>query len=478
MLFQRLKLLTTAAILVSSGAQAISLEEYLNEVRANNKSVKGLVISTEAKVARRKEGTLFFKPAFFLTGEYYDDQRPTNAPTFQGTQTLRHTVRGGLTQNFSTGTKATLSYNYYKTQINGVNPALIPNRKFFDVAPQLEITQSLWRNFLGSEFEATVDAQIAQVDAQRWNDQFLAKQVLINAENAYWRLYVLQTSTQVIEESLERAKKIRDWNANRVRQNLTDESDLVQADANLNTREIELQDNKTDVEAALRAFNSIRETDGTTPVNLEGTKGKNSSYILDATLPPKMSMREDVRAFLAQKNLALANAELGRQRNRPNLELYASYSMNGRDANSYRDAYDMAMTNTRPFSIYGIRFTTPLDFGALNDYKKAYAQEVTASELQFKRKQYEVDREYEILQERFANFKQRLRLMQKLELIQEKKLRVEKRRYDQGRTTTFQVLQFEQDYATTQIQKLRFEGELIAVYNQLKLFSGVEYEQQ
>jgi outer membrane protein TolC len=477
MLFQRLMLFSATFLMVITHAHALSLEDYLNEVRANNRAVRGYKISTEAKELRRDEGKLFFKPSFFLTGEYYDDQRPTNSIVFQGNQTLRHTVRAGLSQNFSTGTKATISYNYYKTQINGVSPTLIPKNKFFDVAPQIEITQSLWRNFLGSEFEATVDAQIAQVDAQRWNEQYLAKQTLINAENAYWQLYVAQTSLKVLEDSLQRAKKIRDWNANRVRNNLTDESDLVQATANVQSREIELQDIRTDIETALRQFNSIREVEGEV-VNLEGSKGKDSSYILDATVPQKMKMREDVRAFLAQKNFAIANAELGRQRNRPNLELYASYSMNGRDANSYRDAKDQAFSNTRPFSIYGIRFSTPIDFSSLNDYKQAYANEVTASELQFKRKAYEVDREYEILQERFANFKQRLKLMQEFVVIQDKKLKVEKRRYDQGRTTTFQVLQFEQDFANAQLLKLRFERELIAVYNQLKLFSGVEYEQQ
>jgi outer membrane protein TolC len=477
MLFQRLILFSATFLMVMTQAHALSLEEYLNEVRANNRAVRGYKISTEAKELRRDEGKLFFKPSFFLTGEYYDDQRPTNSIVFQGNQTLRHTVRAGLSQNFSTGTKATISYNYYKTQINGVSPTLIPNNKFFDVAPQIELSQSLWRNFLGSEFEATVNAQVAQVDAQRWNEQYLAKQTLINAENAYWQLYVAQTSLKVLEDSLQRAKKIRDWNVNRVRNNLTDESDLVQATANVQSREIELQDIRTDIETALRQFNSIREVEGEV-VNLEGSKGKDSSYILDATVPQKMKMREDVRAFLAQKNLAIANAELGRQRNRPNLELYASYSMNGRDANSYRDAKDQAFSNTRPFSIYGVRFSTPIDFSSLNDYKQAYANEVTASELQYKRKAYEVDREYEILQERFANFKQRLKLMQEFVVIQEKKLKVEKRRYDQGRTTTFQVLQFEQDFANAQLLKLRFERELIAVYNQLKLFSGVEYEQQ
>ena len=90
----------------------------------------------------------------------------------------------------------------------------------------------------------------------------------------------------------------------------------------------------------------------------------------------------------------------------------------------------------------------------------------------FKRKSYEVDKEWDILLQRFQNFKKRLQLTQKLEKVQEKKLSQEKRRYNQGRTTTFQVLQFEQDFANSQLLKLRNERELIIVYNQLKLFSG------
>jgi outer membrane protein TolC len=462
--------------LVLPSAFAITLEDYLEEVKTRNGGITGLKTSTEAKGLRLDEARLFFKPSFFLTGEYYDDQRPTNAPSFQGTQTLRHTLRAGFQQNFSTGTQATLSYNYFKTQINGANAALIPSRKFFDVAPQLEISQSLWRNFLGSEFQARVEAQQAQVEAQRFSDLFTYKQLLMNAENAYWRLYVAQTSLTVQKESLERAKKLRDWNAGRFRNNLIDESDLIQAEANLQQREIEYQDTVTEVRTALMDFNSFRESSLNDDVNLEGSKGKDSSYILKASVPQKMKMREDVLAFLANKRAAVANAELGTQRNRPNLELYGSYSINGRDGNSYSDALEMARTATRPFSIVGVRFTTPLDIGSMSDYKKAYAKEVTATEMQYKRKVFEVEREYEILQDRFNQFKERLKLAQKMVKIQEKKLNTEKKRYNQGRTTTFQVLQFEQDFANTQLVKLRYERELIAVYNQLKLFSGVENE--
>ena len=63
-----------------------------------------------------------------------------------------------------------------------------------------------------------------------------------------------------------------------------------------------------------------------------------------------------------------------------------------------------------------------------------------------------------------------------MEEVQSKKLTAEKRRYNQGRSTTFQVLTFEQDFANAQLLRLRNEFELVNVHNQLKLFSGVSHE--
>jgi outer membrane protein TolC len=454
---------------------AITLEEYISEVKKRNGAAQSLKISSEAKGKRSEEAEFFFKPSFFLTGEYFDDQRPTNAPLFQGFQTLRHTLRTGFTQNFSIGTRATVSYNYYKTQINGVSRTLIPNNQFFDVAPQIEISQSLWRNFLGSENKAQVEAQQSQVEAQRFQELFAFKQLLMNAENAYWRLSVAQTSLKVQEESLARARKLRDWNEVRYKNNLTDESDLIQAEANLQFREIEYQDTLTELKTALQEFNSFREFHEE-QVFLEKIEKGGRSSALGSSPPVKMKMREDVRAFLANQKFARANAELGIQRNRPGLELYGSYSINGRDANSYNDARDMAWTATRPFSVVGVRFITPIDFGSMNDFKKAYAQEASAADMLFRRKMFEVEKEYEILEKRFENFKKRLKLAEAMEELQKRKLNTEKRRYNQGRTTTFQVLQFEQDFANTQLLKLRYERELMTVYNQLKLFSKADHE--
>lgn len=458
---------------LSSPSFAMSLNEYLDQVRKNNDAVKGAKIGQEAKELRLGEASLFFKPSFFLTGEYSDDKRPTNAPSFQGTQTIRNTFRAGFSENFRTGTKASVSYNIYKTEINGAAPGILARDTFYDVAPQIELSQSLWRNFMGAEFEANEQAQLSQVEAARLNDQFTIKQLLQRAETAYWTVVYAEHVNKVQKESLDRAVKLRDWNRSRMRNNLVDEADYLQAEANLQTRELELESAAIDLESARREFNSIRQS--SEPVPEISTDLPNRDYLQTVVLPEKSGLREDVLIAVQNKKAAEANAILGKERNKPNLEVYGSYSINGRDE-SYGDAYDQSFGGTKPWTIVGLRFSTPMDFGAMSDYRKGYAQEKVAAELNARRKAYEVDREWEILVQRFDDFKQRLTLSKRMEEIQQKKLVSEKKRYNQGRSTTFQVLQFEQDFANAQILRLRNEQQLINVHNQLKLFSGVSHE--
>lgn len=466
-------LLSLLFSLTVAPAYAMTLEEYLNQVSTNNEGVRGAKLGEEAKELRLSESSLFFKPSFFLTGEYSDDKRPTNAPTFMGTQTIRNTFRAGLSQNFSTGTKASVSYNIYKTEINGASPGILARDTFYDVAPQIELSQSLWRNFMGAEFDANVEAQRAQVESSRLNDQFTLKQLLVKAENAYWRLAFAELALQVQKESLDRARKLRDWNANRMRNNLVDEADYLQAEANLQNRELEQETAFIELETAKREFNSIRQS--SEDVSLTKESAPNRELLSTLKLPEKSGQREDVLIAIENQKVINANSVLGTERNKPNLELYGNFSINGREV-EYGRAYDQSIGGTKPWTIVGVRFSTPLDFGALSDYKKGYAQEKVAAELTARRKSYEVDREWEILSQRFDEFKKRLTLSKRMEEVQSKKLTAEKRRYNQGRSTTFQVLTFEQDFANAQLLRLRNEFELVNVHNQLKLFGGVSHE--
>lgn len=468
-----IRFLLPILLIISCNVFAMSLENYLKMVKEKNSGAVGAKKSSEAKSLRVNEYNALFRPSFFFNGQYIDDKRPTNAPAFQGIQTIRKIYQAGFTENFSSGTKTTLSYNMLHTQINGSSPLFLPQNSFYDLSPQFEISQSLWRNFFGIEDKSTVEMQISQVEASKLSDVLRYKELLMKAENSYWRYMFAKISLKVQEDSLERAKKLRDWNSRRVRQGLTDDTDLLQAESNLSLREIDFQNSKTELVAAKLAFDSYLQSDENPEVASEvEVAGQDVAVkVMDKELPKVVPVREDVLIALFNQKMTRAQAQLGLEKNKPNFEIYGTYALNGR-ATNYSPASDQSLSQDHPYKVLGVRFSTPLDIFSAKNHRTAYQEEKVAADLTFERKKYEVQKEWDDLSRRFEDYKTRLRLSLKMEEIQKKKLHSEKDRYSKGRTTTFQVLQFEQDFANAQLSKLRNEQELITVYNQLKMFTG------
>lgn len=66
----------------------------------------------------------------------------------------------------------------------------------------------------------------------------------------------------------------------------------------------------------------------------------------------------------------------------------------------------------------------------------------------------------------------RLDMARELETLQKEKLDHERVRFSHGRTTSFQVLQFEGHYSEAQLTRLRMENEALLIKAQARLFNG------
>jgi len=467
-------IIAVATILCSLEVWAYSLEDYLKEVQTKNSGMQAATRSIKGTTLRMSEAYLYERPNFFLNSQYLNDQRPTSTPSFQGSQTLRTTFQTGVMQQFKFGGKATVSYNIAKTTINGASPAALPQSNFFDMAPQLELTQSLWKNWLGRELQASEDMTEGQAELIQNSEKYRYKQLLMNAELNYWRLALAQQTVKVQAESLERSTKIKDWNYARFHKGLSDESDYLQSTSALAARQIDYQAALLEQKSAARAFNTLRELQA--DMVREELITPHDGELMSLSIPVRAGNREDVEAALAQKKIAQAQAAMGEEKNKPTLELYGSYSLNGRAATS-GPALSESITQDHPAAVIGVRFNTPLDLGNLADNKDGYALEKIAANYNYERKLFEQEREWKDLLNRFKDYQDRFLLIQKLEQAQKEKLAKEKVRLNRGRSTTFQILQFEQDYANAQLLKLKNEADLVATYAQLKLFSGATYEQ-
>jgi hypothetical protein len=461
--------------LFSSSLKSLTLEDYVKEVLEKNDQIQVLKKEGEAKFSRREAGGLMFSPTLFTTLERRDDERANNAPSFQGSKTLQHIFQLGVGQQFRTGTKLNLTFSQFKTEIKGASPESVSPSLFYDISPQVELSQDLWRNFLGIEHRAGEYLQQGQIDLSLLSNQFQAKQLMIKAESLYWRLFFLEQISFVEEESLQRAYRLRDWNQKRVRQNLGDTSDLLQAETRVQGLELSHQTTLMDLEAVRRSFNELRQEKEDIPVSIGKDVPKlfGSYYIQQIKIPQQMPEREDLQ--MAKVNAALNQAQsvMGEEKYKPSLQLYGSMSLNGRD-NLYSEALGKSFETNHPYSAIGVRLTTPLDIKALDTYRRAHKQEALVAELSYRRKSFEIEKEWLDLIRKFEDQKKRLGLAIQIIGMEKKKLESERSRYNLGRTTTFQVLQFEQDYANAQVLRLRYEQEIIGLYQQIKMFQPMD----
>jgi outer membrane protein TolC len=118
-----------------------------------------------------------------------------------------------------------------------------------------------------------------------------------------------------------------------------------------------------------------------------------------------------------------------------------------------------------------VRLNFALDLSETAAIRAGRAKQQLAAEHLTRQKEIESEALFRDLSLKFSEARQRLRMADELVAMQKEKLEYEKYRFGLGRTTTYQVLTFEQDYAQALISRLRIESEILALHSQLKTFT-------
>jgi outer membrane protein TolC len=455
---------------LASAASTLTLNGYLDQVRRTNDNYRASADIGEGAMSRSKEGDLITTPTAFASASLLNDKSPKPNPLFQGTQTIANNYQIGVSQQTRFGLLGRLYYNVTYTSIKGVDSAFINPSTYYDTRPVLELTMPLWRNFLGSETNASIDALEASALATSYGQRFNAKTVLAQAESAYWRLELAREALAVTKSAYERAEKIRDWSRNRSKLNLGDESDLLQAEAVLKLRGLELQGALDEERSATLAFNSARGVDVAkstqAPEQLESISDLVDQNAVKAS---PVESRDDVRAVEYAQKANEALAKEGQSRMHPTFEIFTTLTVNGHDKD-YTPAQSNALSSKFPANTFGARFSVPLDLGLASDVRAGYAREAIASEERTQRKKFESQIEWQDLSKRLEEAKKRYQLAREVESVQKEKMLNEKRRKERGRTTTYFVLQFEQDYAVAQLARLRSAADIMNLVAQMRVY--------
>lgn len=453
-------------------AEQLSLDAYLAAVTGSHQGIQASSELSEAASLRSSEGRLLLAPFIFGSATYVNDQRPAISD-FSPDKTVTRNFTLGVSKLTTFGLETKLYYNLTGATIT-YPPSFAAitggsSQSGYLGSPVLEVTQSLWKNGFGRGTRANQELLQAQALATSFIESYRVKASLAEAENAYWRLALAREAVLVQKESLERAQRIRDWNQRRVNLQLADRADLLQAEAALKLRQLELQGSLDEERAAARAFNTLRSIDG--DVVDEAVSRIDSPALWKTTPPDRAPLRADVKAAEQGMRVAENSAKLSLERVSPTVDIFGSLALNGlgRDLG---EGVSNSFTVDEPTATVGVRFSAPFDLGATFDTRDGYRRELRAAELNYRRKVFDQDREWHDLTSKFAESKARLELAEAIEQAQRQKLNHEKERQSRGRTTTYQVLLFEQDFASSQLARVRAQGDILRLIAQMKTFQN------
>jgi len=456
--------------LASAGEKApagapLSLDQYLNQVETGNVDVTAAKQASQGAGLRVTEASLLFSPTLDATAQWIHDKR--QSPFLAYNQFVNNSVEAGVSEMTPWGLRGRLSYSLTQTGYQGLvgfggaSPPV-----YYYGSPKIELTLDLWRNFFGAESRAQRDLIEAGALAMKFGQSYAAKASRSAAENSYFQLAAAREFDQVNRDSFGHAQEIYDWNTRRSKLNLNENSDLYQAQANLEAARLAVASGNTSVRTSARSFNQARGIDSdAVPETLVLPDPKT------VKTPERAELRDDVRSAREQQRVASANARLGAERNRATFQLFGSYARNSQQIGE-SEAFNRSFDGTEPTRAVGVRLSMPLAIVSTSDAREGYGKERIAAEALADRKVFDQEVEWKDLVQRLEEAKDRLTIAEKLADIQKKKAANERAQLKRGRSTTYQSLIFETDFNQAEYQRIKTQSEVLSLLAQMKTFGG------
>ncbi len=376
-----------------------------------------------------------------------------------------------LEQNFSTGTAARLSvrHNWQDSTQQGVS-----NEVEWDV----RLAQSLWRNSLGRAVRLRQSRDAAEWQAQLLTGEHQRQTFLVDLEGGYWELVLARKEQEIGKENLKRSESLLSWIRDRVRRSAAEVADLLQIEALVLERQLQLTEVESRIQATLKKLQNLipgyaLDVTAIDEASLE-FDGQTSKRLTPSALavgyPASAPIRWDALAahWTAQK--LQDEAQRIDDLQKPILDFYVSYGQNGIH-NNLSEAWDRATGRQYSETQIGLSFITQLDAPLKEEQRlsarlKSEGQALSAAALK-----RDSQTDWAELVRNLDNLKKQRDMALQLAQLQVRKSLEERKRYQMGRSTAFQAISFESEAATAQLRKYRIMAEIKKLEARVRLFT-------
>lgn len=453
-------------------ALELSLEDALRIALEANLGLERQAVETEVARLNWRGSWGAFDPVYALDMSLNDFEVPATGPFVPGFLDPGDVIEGesfqvnnSLTLPINTGGNVSLSYDVRTDETTDGTSFGDSEQGFLTLALTQPLLRGAGRRFATADQREAEIAYLRQLEVERQVRQETAQAV----QNAYWDLVAAEGEVEVREQAVELGIEQLEQNRRRLEVGVGTEVDVLQAQTNKATQDEQLLLARVNSKAArddLRALLFRRDP------GLDGVEAYEAFWdvpIVPTTALPDVDhdielswLNSLVRAFervpeLAQLALDVESAEVRLQRaasqRLPGLDFSVSLTSQGLDATG---SDGMGMPVPVDFSVLDADALTTvlsLNFSApIGNRTAGYAERVARARIRTAQLAHEDQQRLVVsaVREAVRNVEYQAQAVAAAETsrrLAERQLEAEQARYEEGLSTTFQVLEFQQDLA-------------------------------
>lgn len=431
---------------------AWDLEKYLDYVSESNPMLKAARLQKDAATLKKNQGDLQeLSPFLSVEGGYLNDSQETTFPSQQGTRTVAKSYSLGISKKFSTGTTLSAQWGQAHSDIEGLAFPFVPA---WDSRYTLAVSQSLWKDGFGRGVRLRHEREEASARVNVLTAELQARQALVDAESVFWDMAVQILDRQQKADALKRAEKIRVWTLRRLNNGIGDRADRLQVESLLASRRVaQINSDDAFASAKQRALDTL----GLPEIDLAGFKPEILSKERSLSSGEGDPRRLDIWIQHYAAKIGESAARETNEMLRPDLSLTGAFGANARDSGIGTSSSDALKSDTSVYRV-GVKLALSLDFGLKRDLRAAANAEATAARLKSDKLSRDGSSSWSELVRRHKELGASIVAMEALVKAQESQLAREQERLAVGRTTTFQVISFEQSVADSHLALLQLRA--------------------
>jgi outer membrane protein TolC len=355
-----------------------------------------------------------------------------------------------LSQPFATGTDLSFSVGH------SVRGREEQERDNSVAAWEVRLSQSLLRDSFGRATALRWRAEAAELQSRRYGLLAERQEIAISLEEGFWDLLLAIRETEIREATIQRSLDLERWMKGRVDSFAAEEADLVQVRTLLSERRLDLL-------IASRARAAARSKIQQIVPSIDPDGWQIDPELLAIKRPltgllaaPSESGAErhiQIAALAAayRSDQLSAQSEIIEENLLPELTAFASFGANG-VRNPFDDSWGRAISGEANATQVGLLFSVELD-RSLKDQERISARlRADAARSRSRALTAESDVLWKELSSETKDLATQIAEARRLVALQRKKVAMERERFEQGKSTTFQLTTFEVDLSESEFR--------------------------